>query len=438
MEAKEERRVITLDIPNAFIQTHVEDKEERIILILEGLAVELLCQIEPAYIPYVTIERGQKVLYLECTNVIYGTLKAALLFYTSFKKRMEAVGFEINPYDRCTANKIVNGKQMTIVWHVDDVKASHKEIEVLEDYVEYLRGIYDDEEIGTIKVEYGPRHDFVGMILDYSVPGKVIIDMKDYIAKMVEDFEYEIPGAAKTPAANFLFKTNEKCPKLNEKMKEDFHTFVAKGLFACKRGRPDTQTAIAFLTTRVKQPDHDDWKKLQRMMSYLKATKELVLTLEADDLRLMRWYVDASFAVHPDMKGHTGGGLTIGKGSVYNKSTKQKINAKSSTETEIIGVDDMMPQVLWTNYFMKAQGWSMNTKIFQDNKSAILLENNGRLSSSSRTKHINVRYYFIKNCIERNEVSVEHLGTDAMWSDYYTKPLQGKKFYEFRKTIMNL
>ena len=327
---------------------------------------------------------------------------------------------------------------MTIVWHVDDVKASHKEIEVLEDYVEYLRGIYDDEEIGTIKVEYGPRHDFVGMILDYSVPGKVIIDMKDYIAKMVEDFEYEIPGAAKTPAANFLFKTNEKCPKLNEKMKEDFHTFVAKGLFACKRGRPDTQTAIAFLTTRVKQPDHDDWKKLQRMMSYLKATKELVLTLEADDLRLMRWYVDASFAVHPDMKGHTGGGLTIGKGSVYNKSTKQKINAKSSTETEIIGVDDMMPQVLWTNYFMKAQGWSMHTKIFQDNKSAILLENNGRLSSSSRTKHINVQYYFIKNCIEQNEVSVEHLGTDAMWSDYYTKPLEGKNFYEFLKNIMNL
>ena len=80
----------------------------------------------------------------------------------------------------------------------------------------------------------------------------------------------------------------------------------------------------------------------------------------------------------------------------------------------------------------------MNTKIFQDNKSAILLENNGRLSSSSRTKHINVWYYFIKNCIERDEVCVEHLGKDLMWSDYYTKPLQGKKFYEFCKMIINL
>ena len=87
---------------------------------------------------------------------------------------------------------------------------------------------------------------------------------------------------------------------------------------------------------------------------------------------------------------------------------------------------------------MKAQGWTCKTMIYQDNKSAILLENNGRLSSSSRMKHINVQYYFIKDMINRKEATIEHLGTDEMRSDYYTKPLQGKKFIEFRKTIMNL
>ena len=91
--------------------------------------------------------------------------------------------------------------------------------------------------------------------------------------------------------------------------------------------------------------------------------------------------------------------MTMGKGSMYNKSTKQKINGKNSTETELIGVDDVLPQVLWSNYFMKAQGWTCKTTIYQDNKSAILLENNGRLSSSSRMKHINVQYYFIKDVI---------------------------------------
>ena len=106
MEAKERRYVITCDIPNAFIQTKVEDKSERVILVLRGLAADLLAEMFPeVYKDYIKVERGQSVLYLECTTAIYGTLKAALLFYKAFKQNMEAKGFEINPYDRCTAKK---------------------------------------------------------------------------------------------------------------------------------------------------------------------------------------------------------------------------------------------------------------------------------------------------------------------------------------------
>ena len=88
---------------------------------------------------------------------------------------------------------------------------------------------------------------------------------------------------------------------------------------------------------------------------------------------------------------------------------------------------------------MRAQGYgSKETVVYQDNKSAILLENNGKLSSSKRTKHINVYYYFVKDCVERKELRIEFLGTDDMWADYYTKLLQGSKFFKFRKGIMNL
>ena len=93
-------------------------------------------------------------------------------------------------------------------------------------------------------------------------------------------------------------------------MKSDLHTHTAKGSFACKRGRPDTQTAMAFLTTRVTEPDEDDWKKLLHSMSHSKDTVALLLTLEADDLRLLRWSMDAAHAVHHDMKEHTRAGLT--------------------------------------------------------------------------------------------------------------------------------
>ena len=128
--------------------------------------------------------------------------------------------------------------------------------------------------------------------------------MIEHIKKMIEDFEKECetPGKAKTPAADHLFKVNPECNKLNEKMKSDLHTHTAKGLFACKRGRPDMQTAMANLTTRETEPDEDDWKKSLQLMSHLKDTVELLLTLEADDLRLMRWLMDAACAVHHDMK----------------------------------------------------------------------------------------------------------------------------------------
>ena len=111
--------------------------------------------------------------------------------------------------------------------------------------------------------------------------------MMDYVKKMIGEFEYELPKSAKTPEAEHLLKINNKCEKLNEKLASDFHTFTSKGLFVCKRGRPDVQTAIAFLTTQVKEPDHDDWKKLMWMMTYLRNTKSMVLTLEADDLKMM-------------------------------------------------------------------------------------------------------------------------------------------------------
>ena len=88
---------------------------------------------------------------------------------------------------------------------------------------------------------------------------------------------------------------------------------------------------------------------------------------------------------------------------------------------------------------MKTQGWQTSeTIVYQNNTSAMQLENNSKLSSSSRTKHINVRYYFIKDCVDRKKLRIEFCGTDDLWVDFYTKTLQGKFFYNFRKTILNL
>ena len=173
------------------------------------------------------------------------------------------------------------------------------------------------------------------------------------------------------------------------------------------------------------------------MIEYLRSTSEMTLTLGANGAGVLKWYTDASFAVHPNMRGHTGAGLTLGCGYPIVCSTKQKLNTRSSTESELVGVDDMMPLVLWTRYFLKSQGHKVSDNIlYQDNKSAILLEKNGKSSSSKRTKHINVRYFFVTNRIKMGEVRVEWCPTAEMVADFMTKPLQGAAFRKFRDLIM--
>jgi hypothetical protein len=195
---------------------------------------------------------------------------------------------------------------------------------------------------------------------------------------------------------------------------------------------------MAFLTTRVVQPMVGDWKKLARGIRYLRGSKDRFLTLEAGEGIDIKWWIDASFAVHPDMRSHTGNTMSLGKGSVYSTSKKQRINTKSSTEAELVGVDDSMPLVVWTRNFLMAQGFEISDNVvFQDNQSAMLLEKNGRASSGRRTRHINIRYFFVTDRVKNGEVRIEYCPTGEMVADFFTKPLQGSLFRKLRGMILN-
>jgi hypothetical protein len=127
-----------------------------------------------------------------------------------------------------------------------------------------------------------------------------------------------------------------------------YHHLMAKLLYLCKHAHPNLQTTVSFLTTWVTGPDEDDWKKLAQCILFLHDSKDLYLTLESEDGITVKWWINTSFAVHLDMKSHTGGTMSLGKGLVYSLSWKQCINTKNLTEAELVGVDDGMPVVIWT------------------------------------------------------------------------------------------
>ena len=147
--------------------------------------------------------------------------------------------------------------------------------------------------------------------------------------------------------------------------------------------------------------------------------------------------MDAAFAVHPDFKSHTGAVMTMGDGAIQSISRKQKLNTRSSTESELVGVDDVSTMILWTKLFLEAQGYEIRQNvIYQDNKSAILLEINGKRSAGKRSRALNIRYFFITDQVEKRNLEIKYCPTNDMLGDYFTKPLQGRKFLNFRKSIL--
>jgi len=276
------------------------------------------------------------------------------------------------------------------------------------------------------------------MLLDFSYAGKVKIRMEEYVQKMLDEFPVKFGENDKqeTPAANDLLDAG-RGELLDDEKRECMHSFVAKGLFLSKRARLDIHPTVSVLATRVRKPNESDWKKCVRMMRYLHSTKKWHKTLRAESLKIIKHYVDASFAVHPDFKSHTGSSMTMGDGAMLVKSSKQKLNSRSSTEAELIGVDDAITMILWTKLFMEAQGYVIEENIiYQDNKSAILLEKNGRKSAGKRSRAINIRYYFVTDHVEKGNVTIEYCPTDQMIADFFTKPLQGEKFRDFRSAIL--
>ena len=111
------------------------------------------------------------------------------------------------------------------------------------------------------------------------------------------------------------------------------------------------QKPIAFLTKKVEEPNEDHWGKRKLVLEYLKGTKSLKLTIHPGKSDVIKWYVDASYAIYDDCKGHIGAMMTLGKGNVISFSRKQKLNTKSSSEAELIGIDDALPQILWMVFF---------------------------------------------------------------------------------------
>ena len=356
IDANEDRDVGIFDVPGAYLQAEMP-AEKKLLMVFRDEFVDIMCEVNPEYKKYVTTDKnGKKILYVKVLRAIYGCIESALLWYELYVKTLKGMGFKLNPYDKCVANKMINGKQCTIAFFVDDNKVSHFDSKVVDEVLNVMK-----EHFGELKISRGNEHDLLGMKITIDRENRnVIIDMREQLQEAIDAFGDELDDKVMTPANKNLFVTyDDESKQLDEARSEIFHSVTAKLLYIMKRGRPDIETAVSYLMTRVSKSNEKDWEKLRRCLGFIKGTFNDLRVIGADSLHDLHVWVDASHAVHENMRSHTGGAMSMGTGTIHCKSSKQKLNTRSTTESELVGVSEYLPYPLWQVNFWKEQGYEI-------------------------------------------------------------------------------
>ena len=163
------------------------------------------------------------------------------------------------------------------------------------------------------------------------------------------------------------------------------------------------------------------------------------IALRIGDHMEVRAFIDAAYGVHTSSgRSHTGCAIVVGSaGPVYVKSNKQKIVTKSSTEAELVALSDTASQAIHLRNFVIAQGYDLGpVVIYQDNLSCMALMKKGG-PCSDRSRHINIRHFWLKERVDGKEVTIQHLGTAEMFSNALTKPVQDAQFIRERHGLTN-
>ena len=425
--AHEGRSAAVVDIGGTFLNAEMKTGVD-VHMRLDRTISELMIRLDQKYKRY---QDGRGCITVMLDRALYGCVESAALWYENLKETMSQLGYLANPYDICVFNRTNDrGIQCTATVHVDDLLIVSTDSAMIDALAEGLRVRY-----GEISKTEGTTLNYLGMVFDLSHPGEARVSIKGYVDSMLECSG--TTGGARTPATEGLFHVRPESELLCESERKEFHSTVAKLLYLAKRARPDCLMPVAYLATRVTKCTKDDQVKLTRLMRYVRDTRDRGIVLRAGAAGIeVRVFIDAAYGVHADGKSHTGSCVVIGElGAVHCKSSKQQIVSKSSTEAELIALSDSANQALHTRNFLLAQGYKCGPAIvYQDNLSCMALIERGR-SGAERTRHIDIRYFWLKERVETGEAIIRHMGTLDMYANLLTKPLQGGQFVSEREAL---
>jgi len=333
------------------------------------------------------------------------------------------IGFIQSEADECVfvkpidtgQKKIDTGQQYLhnhlLCIHVDDIYSSPPTAQARIDLEKAL-----EARVG-IKKQHG-KMSYLGMAINKDKDGTITANQNGYIQSMLDRFNVTERPVSIPARPELLIERDDDIPY---KDRSEFISIIMCLMYLARMTRGDTLFPVTYLATKCRAPTVRDYLAARWVLRYIKGTKSHRLVFKNSDLELI-FHSDASHLLHEDGHGHTGIIITIGGTVVMARSIKQKLQARSSAEAELIAAEECSTYVVWMRLLCRNLGiWvSGPSTLSQDNKSAVIIANNG--GTFKRTKHMIGKMSYLKDRIRLGDLVLKYVPTRDMLADMFTKP----------------
>jgi len=415
----------TADFPGAYLAS---DIDEEIYMTIDAKKVEILLQ-DPDFqflIPYV---RHDGTILTQIQKGIYGLKQAGKLWHDRLVTQLQEFGLQqLEGFPCIFKLKTANGFIFVAVY-VDDMMMATNNPALRQQLITFLKKDFPDIEANT-----DLKQSFLGMAMEFNYLSKTIkFDNLQYIKELCS--RYNITEGSQYPYdRNFLSEEEDIIPYLDI---TGYRSLVMSIFYVAKHSRFEILFPISYLATFSSYPMQSHYDKAITILKYLYSTQDFRITHRCHDQSFLHAYIDASYAIHRDAKSHTGSLIFDNTNIIDASSTKHQHMDKSSTGAEVSGVHLKMDTLesLKELYF-ELTGNSEPVIVYQDNQSGMKLMNQGN-SISNKTKHMRVRYFYVKEKIDQSVIQLQYKNTEIMIADLLTKPLFGAQFEAFVSKIYN-
>ena len=400
-----------LDVKTAFL--HGDLEEENYMEKLEGF-----------------IDKGNDQLVCKLKKSLYGLKQAPRQWYRKFDSFMTDHGYSRTTSDHCVfVKKYPNGNFIILLLYVDDILIVGQDMSKISKLKSELSKSFAMKDLGLAKQILGLR------IVRGRSLGLIWLSQGKYIKKVLESFNMDKAKPINCPLAGHFKLSSSQCPtsdeEKNEMQKTPYASVVGSLMYAMVCTRPDIAHAVVVVSRFLSDSGKEHWATVKWILRYLQGTSKMSLCFGKGE-PILDGFTDSNMAGDVDSQKSTSGYfITFVGGAVAWQSRLQKCVALSTTKAEFIAITESCKELLWLEKFLQELGLKQERYVLHcDSQSAIHLSKNS--SFHSRSKHIDVRYHWIRDVLNDKLLQLEKVHTDENTADMLTKALTKDKHEKCR------